>query len=132
MVQAARDARLLRSLLHAPPPKGVRALAWKRYVSTEIAPRVRQVLHDLKQPLDGPTATREDLDERARPEYTPPVEPVERRKRRRCSLAERLAVEVDRADPMLGDTLDERLDALVTLALAANPGLRQSADSGNR
>lgn len=132
MVQAARDARLLRSLLHAPPPKGVRALAWRRYLAAEIAPRVRQVLHDLKQPLDGPVATRQDLDERATATYTPPPRAAPTAKRRRCSLAERLAVEVDRADPMLGDTLDERLDALVTLALAANPGLRQSANPGNR
>lgn len=123
MVQKARDARLLRALLALEPPKGVRPLAWRRYVSAKVAPLVRPVLADLGQPVDGPAAKPEDLT--ARP-TRPRAEPARKGPERvRVTIRASLAAIIEHADPLLGDGLDERVDTLLAWALIDRPALRQ-------
>lgn len=117
MVQKARDARILRSLLQElPPPRGVTREAWRRYVHTRLRPRVELVLEDLGQPVDGPTAKPDDLapidkDERRHARET------RRADRRSVTIRETLAATIENAHPILGDSLDERVDALLLRAL---------------
>lgn len=124
MVQRARDARLLRALLHLDPPRGLTRATWRRYLEAQVAPVVRQVVRDLGQPLDGPVATTEDLDERAHAGHVERARQPRERKRRAVSIRESLARAIERADPTLGDTLDERVDSLLVLALTTHPGVR--------
>lgn len=117
MVQKARDARILRSLLQElPPPRGVTRASWRRYVQTRLRPRVELVLEDLGQPLDGPTAKPEDLAPVEKEERAHARE-ARRAERRTVTIRETLAVAIERAHPILGDTLDERVDALLLRAL---------------
>ena len=114
VVQKQRDARLLRSILRElPPPRGVTPGAWRRYVATRIQPRVELILQDLGQPVEGPTAKPEDhepIEREAPRERAAPA-------RRSVTIRETLARTIENAHPVLGDSLDERVDALLLRAL---------------
>lgn len=133
MTQKARDARLLRMLLNArdiAPPSGVDETEWVEWFETNIARPARQVLRDLGEDVTGPAGVEEDLDERAHEAWTPPAQKAKRKskprapERRSVTIRETLARAIEAADPLLGDNLDERVDSLLVMALAAHPSLR--------
>lgn len=118
MVQRQRDARILRSLLQElAPPRGVTRTAWRRYVETRLRPKVELVLQDLGQPLEGPTAKPEDLEPVH--EAREAKREVREARRRTVTIREALARTIEQASPLIGDSLDERVDYLLASALEA-------------
>jgi hypothetical protein len=87
-------------------------------LATRAAPIVHHVLADLKQPIDGPTARNVDLDERSTPRAAAPARLTRPPPQRRSvTIRESTARAVMRLSPILGETLDERVDHLLARQL---------------